>query len=533
MNPTIDQIREKYKITPISTKNFSNDNETAEDKMGFLRGQVEDKKKPVPLYEFGKGVLKGATETVQNVGKMGIEALTLGKADTSKMGIPEETLEAKNKSQKAGKFTERVAEFAIPATKITRATEGLSFLARLATRTASDIAILGAQEGEIKPKEQGVVSVLSQAVPPTLKFGAKFLTNLFKRGAGVLTSKGVDVVEQVLKDSEMASVGIKGDPVQILRSSAKAVVDYTKNLQKQAKDVYAESLAKIEQDYPQIVSGFRASEKDGMTLIHPERGTSIIKDPNGNKFNLSLGTLKRQVTGALKDFNVEGSTKGGFDFSNSSLSTQEEALMNKVVEKINGWTDLTPSGVNRLGKIVEAYARPESASAKRANAIIYRISNSIDNYLSERVPGIAEMSNEFKQSMQFIQQLENHVGQISGKSVTPELIDQVSRKISNLFTANKEIARDVLRMIPGGEDILSVEAGREMAQGVSRTSSAMDKIGALVQTIVPPKRVAQATIMFGKLGDKAEPVIEIMKKLEPTSRGVLIEVLSGLLGQNE
>ena len=522
------EARKKYGIEkPISTNSQS-----AEEKMAFLNSEAPQGERPAPLLDIIKGAGKGAAETLQNIGN--VIAKPLGREmgiPEEDIGIPEEYLEPTNTMQKVGKGLERVVEFAAPISKVGTATKALPFVQRVLTRTAADIGVLAAQEGEVKPFEQGGLSVASQAIPGTIKIGAKFLGNIFKRAAGVLTSKGSEVVEQVLKDPELATQGMKGDPVQILRSGAKSVVDFTKNFAKNAKETYSKTLDDIEKNYTEVLSGFRASEKDGMTLINPQTGTSIIRDPNGNKFNLSLGSLKKYVTNGLKSFNVSGSTKSGFDFSNSSLNPQEEAVMSRVVNKFSGWTDITPSGLNRLSQIIEGYARAESPSLKRANAIIYKVVNSIDDYVAERVPGIREMNNEYKTAMQFIQQLENQVGQITGKAVTPELVDQVSKKVANLFTANKQIARDVISKMPGGEDLLSIEAGREMTQGVSRASASLgSKVEGLIQTVIPPERVAQVTAWVGKQGKKAEPFVNALEKAEPAMRKVIIDAFSGLLG---
>lgn len=530
----LNQIRAKYNIPSGGygkSKSVFNESPVDMNELDSLWGtEVKTEAPRATATDFAIGAGKGAIETLQNIGN--IVAKPLGKAmgvPEEEIGIPKEKLEADNTAQKVGKFTERVAEVAVPATKISTATKTLPFISRVVTRTLADMGIMIAQEGEIKAKEQGAISLASQAIPSVLKIGGKYLSNIFKRGAGVLTSKGSEVVEQVLKDPELAMKGMEGNPVQTLRSAASSVVDFIKNLSKSAKETYGETIQNIEKNYQEVISGFRSSQKDGMTLIHPETGTTIIKDPNGNKFNLALGTLKKYITNGLKDFNVTGSTKGGFDFSNSSLNPQEEAVMGKVVDKIQNWTDITPTGLNRLSQIVEGYARAESAGLKRANAIIYRIANTMDDYIAERVPGIREMNNEYKQSMQFIQQLENQVGQITGKAVTPELIDQVSKKISNLFTANKQIARDVISKMPGGEDLLSIEAGREMVQSIGRASAGLGgKIEGLVQAVIPPERVAKLTAFVGKQGKKLDPILPVLEKLVPTERAVLIETMLNL-----
>lgn len=81
-----------------------------------------------PLKSFSKGFVKGGIETVQNIGKLGLEAITLGKADTNKLGIKEETLQPANKAESIGKGTERVAEFFVPAGRVAKLERGVDLL---------------------------------------------------------------------------------------------------------------------------------------------------------------------------------------------------------------------------------------------------------------------------------------------------------------------------------------------------------------------------------------------------------------------
>lgn len=496
--------------------------EVTEEEPGFLE------KAGKTALDVGIGAGKGAAETLSNIGGGIMEAVTLGKAETES---GKEFFEPKSKAQAFGKGAERIAEFILPSGRVTQATKALPFLSRLAVRTLSDMGILTAQEGEFEPVEQGVISVASQVVPGGLKLGSKWLGNIFKRGAGILSGKGTEVIEEVLKSPEAAEAGLKGDSVSLLRTASKHLVDYIKTTAKEARDLYGNTLEEIEKNYDTVISGFKSVEgKVGskvMQLIHPSKGTTIIKDPEGNRFNLSLNSLKSAITTGLKEFKVEGSTNKGFDFTNSSLTSQEENLINRALERFQSWTDITPTGLNRLRQIIGGFARPESVSLKRANAILLKWSGAINDYLAERVPGISDMNAQFKNTQQFLEQLQSILGQVEGKPSSPKLVDDVSRKIALLFNANKQIARDVITGIPGGIEILGKEAGRQLKEGISRASASIgDKFIGLIQTVVPPESIAKFTVWSAKQGKRLEPLVKLLEKLEPAARGMIIRTLN-------
>jgi len=130
---TPDKIAKMDALTGLDTKAVATNNRLKE--LRVIAG-LEKEEKPSfyetkivqPLKSFSTGFVKGGLETLQNVGKMGIEAVTLGQADTTKLGISEESLQPANKAESIGKATERVAEFIVPAGRVAKLERGVDLL---------------------------------------------------------------------------------------------------------------------------------------------------------------------------------------------------------------------------------------------------------------------------------------------------------------------------------------------------------------------------------------------------------------------
>lgn len=484
--------------------------------------------------ELAKGIAKGELETLQALGRPGLElkkAIT-GIDDTEATFLPDKTaLEAKTPLEKVGKFGEKVVEAVIPATKVAQATKALSFLPRIFSRVAGDIALGGAQGGTgADAATAGAVSTITQLAP----YPVKFLGTIYKNLAGFVSGRGTDVIEQILKTPGLAKEGMKGEATQLLKEETKKVIEQTKALRTASSKNYETALKDIEDNFEEVIKDFSVETKDGVNYIKPRKGTAVVQDPAGNKFNLSLKGLKDALTKSLRGFGVEGGTTTGFDFSNASLLPSEQNIIRAVTDKINTWTDFTPTGINRLRQTISGYARPASGSMEKVNSIIYNMSNSVGEYLGERVPQIAEMNKRFSAEQQFIEELSTHLSSI-GKidkhgQIDPTEFKNVSTKIATLFNKNKELAREVLENLPGGQTILGTEAGRQLATDIPLSKASVGgDISSIIQSIIPPRAVGMTTALLGQISKKLEPIVPILQGLEPTARETLINAIRGII----
>ncbi len=202
-----------------------------------------------PIRNFGIGALKGAGETLTNIGN--VIAKPLGKA----MGIPEkeiglqpEQLKAKNTAQEWGKGAERIAELFLPATKIAKAEKAVGLMI----------------------KGQGLIQSLSRV-------GAKSLISGIGTGAVVTAQTGS--IKEGMKAGGVAG-GLRGG-LAIIGEGARALHLperlYSTIFKNSAKDMITElksgGLTTLQQNNPQkfqelVGKGIIKVSKDGSPVLN-------------------------------------------------------------------------------------------------------------------------------------------------------------------------------------------------------------------------------------------------------------------------
>lgn len=138
------------------------------------------------LQDVGQRVLAGVTpnKTYQDIKQTtGIKSIS----DTTKEGREvKQILEPEGTAQKLGAFIGEVAQFAIPAGRVAKATKGLGKATQIGGQVASDVGVAGIQTGSVdEAKKVGIASgilttvpVLGKLISPT---AAKGLTNVAKK----------------------------------------------------------------------------------------------------------------------------------------------------------------------------------------------------------------------------------------------------------------------------------------------------------------------------------------------------------------
>lgn len=458
------------------------------------------------------GAGKGAVETLQNLGKGTLETLTLGKADTSNMGIG--GLEAKTIPEKIGKFGERVAEFIIPASKLTKATAGLKVLPRIATRVAGDIGITTAQSGDIDDiLVTAPSSVIFNAMPSLFKVGL----NVAKRGSAGLAGKSTSMIDELINNPKMAKLGLTEDIVSGLKQDALKVRNQISKIRKDAQMSYRKTLDSL-----------------------PEM-TDVTKDPVTGKYPYfySLKGLKSKFTSTLKELGADiDPKKKELSILQTTLPKQFENKLKEVQSTINRWQDFSPAGLDKLAVKLGNYAvKADDSASKLFNQVVGGLKENVRNYIGERHPQAKKMVEDYAKSKNTIKELETYLGKVSTLSNEAEIARTIG-KIQTIFTKNKDISRSLLESLQGGEDIIGKQAGREFKEAIQPSTGAIgDKISALIQTILPPSTVAGGVIKATEISNKLKPTIEsiypTLSKYTAQERAVLLETLRGLLSDED
>ncbi len=357
---------------------------------------------------FATGFAKRELETLQNIGKGTMNVLTFGLARgaVSKTGIPESAFNREDKFEKAGAFTQDLAQFLLPAGKIVKAgkdvqaiTKGAGKLARaagfggrVATEAAGFGAIGSAQEGEF---DKGT-TVIAGLIP----VGGALLSRV-ARGAGRLGFgvKGVSALEARFADPEGVSSFLKTARRQEGGATLDDVVDLLKSSIKQVRN------------------NVRTNYEEGLKQL-PTEGVK-----------LTTQGAKAKLTTSLKKFNVKVDSKAKtFDFLESPFGRSEERVLKEAFNIIQKWEDVTPIGINNLArKLGNLRVVGDTGGKKELNLVIDSMRRSLRSYLGERVPQAINLNAGYAKGQNFLSKLELN---IEGKSDLN--VDQASSKLFQL-----------------------------------------------------------------------------------------------------
>lgn len=516
------------KIKPVATSSLSfQDKIKPVQKLGQLSAPEEQSgltRAASATGNFILGALKGAGSTIEGLDQLtrkipGIKQVqeTFNPRTKEDIEFAKELTTAKGTAQKAGKFTEQVAEFVAPVGIIGKLGKGAETLLRGAKlgERAVKLGTLGARAGLEGISAGGVTAVqtggdLGEAkktalVGATLPFvgaGLKPVGSLLKRlfkGFGTsLSGMSAGQLEAILKDPKTSQQFVKqidlaGSGNKLLREEANKIVSGVSAIRQNARKAFGEGLEAID-DIP------KGKLSEGLESFVKKAG---ISSKNGNLI--------------LK--NVE------FDSPKNILKAKE------ILNKVNDQSDFSGKAIRKLLDDVESAAyKTTGGEAERLsfNAFINDLSKSIRKTISENSPGLNKINSEFSQKMQLVEGIESIFGKVNFKNEKEVL--NVSKKLEGLFNQkglSAEVVDEFLTTI--GESPSTFRAGEAVRQIENLTERA-NSIGtnpfelfrSITSAIVPPKTVRNIAIITGL----SENVVkELSEKLSPTLKGALFKTI--------
>lgn len=471
------------------------------------------------VKDLGIGAVKGTVETLQNIGKVITDPLSeaMGGGET---GFTEEQLEGKNAAQKAGKFIERVAEFAVPLSKISKATKGASILKRALAEGTASAGVESVQQGEIN-KETAISGVVGGGIPVAGKvadFGLGIAKRLFKGVASGISGAGSDVIETIFTRPNDAAKGLKGDGAEVVKELAQTVLKETKAIQKEASQAYSDGLKSI---IPNVIKG------DKKSFYVTREGRKTISVP------LTMQGVRTKLSKNLKNFGVDFSKDD--PFLESPFVGDEQTALQRVSGIIKNWKDTTPEGLNDLAVKIGRFKKFESAT--QFNSVIDSVKKNVRDYVGDRVPEIRELNIAFGKTQDFLEAIEANLGATSGFSGTQDII-KVAGKLGTIFNRNKELAREVVERLEQerGINVLGVEAGRQLSTQVQKsTASIGSPLQSFIQSLISPTDVGRGVQIAGQVvsSEKVKTLQNLFSKATPAEKGALIEIFSSLFSEDQ
>lgn len=463
------------------------------------------------LKNIGIGAGKKALSTLRGVSSLGEKVLQAplkavgvkfdDKTSAEKL-IPKELTETEGAYQKIGGFGEQVAEFAIPLSKVSKATKGLSFAKQLLTRAVTSGGVATAQEGKIG-KETAIASGVEVTLPVAGKV-IKPVTNIIKRlftglGAG-LSGASTQELEVIAKNpsiaQEFSNIIKKEGADSVLEKNAKMILNGISNIRKQARGAYGKGVEAL------------------------------------SNVDIKPSIVKNNIVSAI-DKNGIKATKTGLDFSNS------EIFNNKIVSKAKELLTELNNKKDITGKTLRTYLdKLESSKFKSAldpdrqafNNLIKDVSKNIKNAIKESTNKLDSINKKFSTNMSLAEGMESIFGKVNFKN-TKEL-NNVARKLEGLFSKKgldpKTIDDFLKRIGVSAEEFQTSQAVKNIA---TKTTGANTKglsfaeiLQQITSSVVTPETVKNIAIITGL---SKNVIDEIIQKTAPTARAVIIKALMG------
>ncbi len=280
-----------------------------------------------------------------------------------------------------------------------------------------------------------------------VKYGVKDVAGgLLKRLASTATGAGTDIIDTILTKPKVAQKAMGGNGVKILSDAAQEISNKVKVINKQASDDYARGIADISKKY---------------AVEQVENGTKILTD--SREKIISKSDVFETALKKLDDFGVKVDTSDGIKLKNTVLASSDEKKLLDVFKEINQWDDLSIDGYVRLSRKIKGHIAkvPETESQRQLAKILGDMSDSLRSSIGDAIPEFKAMNLKYAGDKKIIKELQTHFGKVSDD---PQQLVRTVKKLQNLFTKNKEQAREILERIDLG-DIDAQVAGAELSGG--------------------------------------------------------------------
>jgi hypothetical protein len=460
---------------------------------------------------FAVGAGKGTISTLQNIGN--VVAKPVGKAfgvPEEQIGFAQETLEPKTGAEKAGMFTERIAEFAIPQAKLSKVASflGLGSKATMGARVATSGAVATAQEGEIG-KETAIAGGAELVFPGASK-AVKAVSGVFSRlfkGLGSTTSGvGTEAIESMVKNPETAKQVVKQIATEgtepVIRQNAQTILNGVRTIKSEARESFGaglESLKKVDIN----PKSFRNSVQSFM-----------------DTYNISTTAGKKTIANA--------------EFDDPKLLSKANDLINKVTKvKLNG-KDLR-TVIKEIDSTV--FKSPGQDPQRLSyNAFAKDLSKAVTKAVKDSTDKLGEINKSFSTDMQLADGIEKIFGKM--KYYNERELVTASEKLSQLFNkkglAPTTIDKFLTRIGVSPEDFRTTEAVRQITEkdfGANQIGTTVGEFfRSITSSLVTPDVVRDVAIKFGTTGNKLAPVLNA---IEPALRPAFIVSMIELFSDDE
>lgn len=379
-----------------------------------------------PEEGFQRGVLKGGLSTLKGLGELGtkLQQFIIGEnfepADIYVKGSEanlkaEAFLKAEGTAEQVGKFTEQVAEFAIPASKLGKVTKGANFLGRTVPKAISSAGVATAQEGEI-----GVETAIAGSAEILLPASGKII--------GFVSKKANNVIKRILAGS--------GAPIEEITDNPKAIIDAMKNLKGKDK---LELTNVLKENTKKIIEGI--NDVDNAAGKEFEQGIAGLKETTAN-----VEGIKSSVDKILPKHGI--SIKNGKVNLNDAefLTPSIRKRASGLIETLNNFKDTSGKGVRDMVKQIEL-KKFKNAGTDSDKLSFNAFANDLDKAFKGAVPELKEINRKFSGEKQLTDAIRGTLGKLKFKGNNLLEMQKASEKLKNLLQKSDLGAENVDKLL--------------------------------------------------------------------------------------
>lgn len=460
------------------------------------------------LEGIATGVGKGVLSTVRGLGEIGTkigETLTGGLAQGSDIYKPEtelgkkvtEVLTPQTTAEKIGKFGEQVAEFAIPASKVSKMTEGASMVGKIIPRAIASGTVATAQQGEVG-EGTGIAVGAEVALPYIAKPVAKLIGGIFK-GAGSAVS------------------GVGEETLNLLHKNAQVGIDAVKEIKNAGQE--------------QILKDNVKTYMDAFTKLGKQRSIKFEKALTSlSKTDIKPKIVKQEGLNALSSNGINISKNGIIDFSNSEiLNPQVQKKASTLIAEVNKLPATDGNSLRNIIKKLEA-SKLKSASVDpdriAFNQMVDDLIGGFQTAINKSTNKLIKANAEYTQSKGLTEAIQKVLGKIKFKNQS-EILD-ASKKMETIIQESglgEDTINEFFKKAGINPEVLKT---KEAVRQITTQKLQKNTIGAnpfellrvFSSRIITPKMVRNAAILTGKSEDYLKPLLE---KTKPEARAILIQ----------
>lgn len=482
------------------------------------------------LKGFAVGLGKGVLSTIKGAGQLGEkigrgvlggfekltglpvkpeevyseEALKRNEEEGGFMGslLSEENLKPQTTSEKIGKGVEQVAEFAVPGSKITKATQGMNLASKIIPRAITSGTVASVQSGDVG-RETAIAAGIETAFPlagKALKPATKLISGLFRNIGSALSGVPSSTIKKITSNPDVAKDTVKilkeAGKNDLLRKNAKTIIDGVRAVNRKASIAYKKGLNSLSK-----------------TDIKPQ----IIKDEIKEAITSNKGSL----------------TKNGFSLKNTEFFADKKLVKNAsdLINKINKIDDLSGRGLRKTMELIDSLKLKKATTDVNMsfNSFLDDMSKAISKAISKSTTKLDEINKMYSSEKQLTETIESIIGKI--KFNNEKEIVAASKKLNTAFKetdlTGEALEKLLTRIGIKPSDFQTSEAVRQIsnisAGANTMGTNKLEIVRALTGSVVTPKMVRDISILTGKSEQLIKPMLE---KLEPTARAAIVELFT-------